>query len=83
MKAWEKWYSGLCYRERAGYRIMYPDLSYEKMYERMMKRFGMILRPPVEIITRSLIKNPNINPVTGRKIKPFGPTYQKLMKMTD
>lgn len=84
MNEWERWYYDLTYRERAGYRVMYPKLSYEEMYNRMMKRFGMILKP-TEIITRSqrkkLIKNPNVNPITGRKIKPHGKTYQKLMKM--
>lgn len=80
----ENWYNSLSYRERAGYRVMYPDLTYEEMYKRMMTRFGMILKPP-EVITRrqrkELIKNPDINPITGRKIKPYGKTYQKLMEM--
>lgn len=54
------------YRERAGYRVMYPDLTYEEMYNRMIVK-------PTEIIIRrerkELIKNLNVNPITGRKIK--------------
>ena len=80
----KKWYYSLDYRELAGFRIMYPGLTFEEMYNRMMSRFGFILKPP-EILLKSekkkLIKNPDINPITGRKIKPYGKTYQKLMKM--
>lgn len=84
MKDWEKWYHGLNDRQRLGYRYMYPDLTYQQMYTRMINRFGYILKP-VEVILSSerkeLIKRPDVNPITERKIKPDGKTYKKLIKM--
>lgn len=50
----------------------------------MINRFGYILKP-VEVILSSerkeLIKRPDVNPITERKIKPDGKTYKKLIKM--
>ena len=60
---------------------MYHDLTYEQMYDRMIKRFGLILMPPLILTGEHLgrfKKNKSINPITKRKIKLHSKTYMKI-----
>ena len=42
----DNWLNFLTDDLKKRYRIMYPDFTYEQMYDRMINRFGLILSPP-------------------------------------
>ena len=42
----ENWLNFLTDDLKKRYRIMYPDFTYEQMYDIMINRFGLILSPP-------------------------------------
>tara|TARA_Y100000817_G_scaffold101632_1_gene79475 strand:+ start:139 stop:405 length:267 start_codon:yes stop_codon:yes gene_type:complete len=77
------WYQSLSKEKKKGYKIMYPDLTYKNMYNRMIQKFGLILSPPLILSLKecnNFKKNPNINPITKRKIKKGSKTYKKIKK---
>jgi hypothetical protein len=81
MISYNHWYRSLTKEDKIGYKIMYPDKTYKQMFERMMKRFGVILKPPLILSKKELTefkKNPSINPITKRKIKKNGQAYIKI-----
>ena len=83
MISYNDWYKSLTQEDKIGYKIMYPDKTYKQMLERMIKRFGMILKPPLILAKKQCSdfkKNPNINPITKRKIKKNGKAYIKVKK---
>ena len=77
----KEWYKTLTKEQKIGYKIMYPKKTYKWMYERMINRFGLILKPPLIFTEKQCIefkKNQNINPISKKKIKKNGKVYQKL-----
>ena len=83
---YELWYKNLTKEHKKGYKIMYPDMTFKQMYNRMINKFGLILKPPL-ILTKEQInlfkKNPTINPITKRKIKKNQKTYLKIKEAYD
>lgn len=83
---YELWYKKLTKEHKKGYKIMYPDMTFNQMYNRMINKFGLIL-PPILILTKEQInlfkKNPKINPITKRKIKKNTKTYLKIQEAYD
>ena len=72
MILYKNWYKTLTKEQKIGYKIMYPKKTYKWMYERMINRFGFILKPPLIFTEEQCIKfkkNQKINPITKRKIK--------------
>ena len=45
----DHWLNNLTDDLKKRYRIMYPNFTYEQMYDRMISRFGIILSPPQPI----------------------------------
>lgn len=81
MISYKDWYKSLTNEDKIGYKIMYPDKTYEWMFERMINRFGLILKPPLILSEKQCLnfeKNSNMNPITMKKIKKNGKTYIKI-----
>ena len=81
--SYREWFKSLSTEQKKGYKIMYPNLRYKQMYNRMIARFGLILSPPLILSLeqcKNFKKNPNLNPITKRKIKKYGNTYKKIKK---
>jgi hypothetical protein len=75
------WRKSLTKEQELGYKIMYPNLEYKTMHDRMINRFGLILSPPLILTKDQLLsfkKNKCINPITKRKIKIHSKTYRKI-----
>ena len=81
MNNYEKWYKSLTKEHKKGYKIMYSNLTFKEIYNRMIDRFGLILTPPL-ILTQKQInsfkKNKTVSPITNRKIKKYSKTYLKI-----
>ena len=67
-----EWFKSLNEETKRGYKSMYPNLTYQQMYDRMIERFGLILPPPKflsPIQCRKFKKNTSITQLTSRKLK--------------
>jgi len=81
--SYREWFKSLSKEQKKGYKIMYPNLRYKQMYNRMIERFGLILSPPLILSLeqcKNFKKNSNRNPITKRKIKKDSKTYKKIKK---
>jgi hypothetical protein len=81
MNNYEIWRKTLTKEQEIGYKIMYHDLTYKQIYDRMIKRFGLILQPPLILTGKQMAmfkKNKSINPITKRKMKHRSKTYMKI-----
>jgi hypothetical protein len=81
-----EWFKSLNKETKRGYKSMYPNLTYQQMYNRMIDRFGLILPPPKflsPIQCRKFKKNPSVNPITGRKLKKDSKTYKEILAIYD
>ena len=80
------WFRSLSIEDKKGYKLMYPKFTYKQMFNRMIGKFGLILLPPL-ILSKAQCKmfrdQPNINPITKRKIKKKSKTYNKIKKACD
>ena len=67
----ENWYKTLTQEQKIGYKIMYPNMTYKQILERMEDRFGIILPPPLILTSEQCEEfkiNPSINPITKKKL---------------
>tara|TARA_B100001248_G_C27390416_1_gene462059 strand:- start:212 stop:481 length:270 start_codon:yes stop_codon:yes gene_type:complete len=78
---YETWKKSLTKEQKIGYKIMYPNLTYNQMFKRMINRFGLILKPPLILTNKQIYsfkKDKTINPITSKKIKKNSKTYIKI-----
>jgi hypothetical protein len=81
MNNYEIWKESLTEEQEIGYKIMYPNLTYNEMFERMINRFGLILVPPLVLTNKQcddFKTNSSTNPITNKKIKKNSEIYKTI-----